>query len=311
MALAYTAPTWTDGSGEGISASNLQAISNCIEGLVQGSDKAIHNISINGSTITFTFVDGTIETAQAVDLKGISSIAKTGTLGNVDTYTITYSDGTTSTFYVTNGRDGAIQYTAGEGINISDENVISATVDVSDKAAITAIAPNEPNATASQAYAVGEHFYKNGKFCTAKTAIASGATFTLGTNYTEGTVAEFVNTAYTETERDTGIKWIDGKTVYEKVIYVPYSSMTSDGSYKLANISPGVGTSIIDISGIIGTSRGKCSISTSVISAASNDNDNLLVRFYYSSIAFRASGATTIATWAPYVYAIVKYIKTS
>ena len=103
MALAYTAPTWTDGSGEGISASNLQAISNCIEGLVQGSDKAVHAISMANSTITLTFADGTQETVTATGLKGISSITKTGSAGVVDTYTITYTDGTTSTFTVTNG----------------------------------------------------------------------------------------------------------------------------------------------------------------------------------------------------------------
>lgn len=106
MALAYTAPSWTDGSGEGISASNLQAISNCIEGLVQGSDKAVHGISMSGSTITLTFADGSQETATMSGLKGISSIAKTGSSGLVDTYTVTYTDGTTSTFTVTNGADG-------------------------------------------------------------------------------------------------------------------------------------------------------------------------------------------------------------
>lgn len=37
---------------------------------------------------------------------GIASITKTGTSGLVDTYTITYTDGTTSTFTVTNGQDG-------------------------------------------------------------------------------------------------------------------------------------------------------------------------------------------------------------
>lgn len=105
MALAYTAPTWTDGSGEGISASNLQAISNCIEGLVQGTDKAVHSVSINGSVITLTFADGTQETGSVSNLKGISSITKTGTSGNVDTYTITYTDGTTDTFTVTNGQN--------------------------------------------------------------------------------------------------------------------------------------------------------------------------------------------------------------
>lgn len=38
--------------------------------------------------------------------RGISSIQKTSTSGLVDTYTITYSDGTTSTFNVTNGAGG-------------------------------------------------------------------------------------------------------------------------------------------------------------------------------------------------------------
>ena len=38
---------------------------------------------------------------------GIASIEKTATVGKVDTYTITYDDGTTSTFTVTNGDDGS------------------------------------------------------------------------------------------------------------------------------------------------------------------------------------------------------------
>ena len=107
MALAYTAPTWTDGSGEGLSASNLQAISNCIEGLVQGSDKAIHSITFNNGIATITYVDGTIENNVPANMKGISSIVKTGTSGLVDTYTVTYTDGSTFNFTVTNGQDGA------------------------------------------------------------------------------------------------------------------------------------------------------------------------------------------------------------
>lgn len=39
---------------------------------------------------------------------GIESIEMTGTSGLVDTYTITYTDGTTTTFTVTNGADGAV-----------------------------------------------------------------------------------------------------------------------------------------------------------------------------------------------------------
>ena len=39
---------------------------------------------------------------------GITSIQKTSSSGKVDTYTITYSDGSTSTFTVTNGSDASV-----------------------------------------------------------------------------------------------------------------------------------------------------------------------------------------------------------
>lgn len=49
--------------------------------------------------------DGT-DGADGAPGVGIASITKTGTSGLVDTYTITYTNGTTSTFTVTNGQDG-------------------------------------------------------------------------------------------------------------------------------------------------------------------------------------------------------------
>lgn len=55
------------------------------------------------------------------------------------------------------------------------------------------IAPIENGTTASTNYAQGAYFIHNGKFCKAKTAIASGASFTLNTNYEVTTVAaEFI-----------------------------------------------------------------------------------------------------------------------
>lgn len=45
---------------------------------------------------------------------GIVSIIKTGTQGNVDIYTITMTDGSTSTFTVTNGENGAVLSVAGK-----------------------------------------------------------------------------------------------------------------------------------------------------------------------------------------------------
>lgn len=57
-------------------------------------------------TYTMTFSDGYSTTFTVANGRGISNITKTGTSGLVDTYTITYNDGTTSTYTVTNGRDG-------------------------------------------------------------------------------------------------------------------------------------------------------------------------------------------------------------
>jgi hypothetical protein len=57
------------------------------------------------------------------------------------------------------------------------------------------IAPTENKATASRAYSAGQYFLKGNQFCKALTSIASGATFTLNTNYTVTTVASELYTA--------------------------------------------------------------------------------------------------------------------
>ena len=70
--------------------------------------KSIQTIAKTGTvglvdTYTITYSDGTTSTFDVTNGNGISSVAKTGTAGLVDTYTITYSDGTTTTFEVHNG----------------------------------------------------------------------------------------------------------------------------------------------------------------------------------------------------------------
>ena len=56
---------------------------------------------------TFAFAFSNLKGSDGSNGVGISSIAKTGTSGLVDTYTITYTDGNTDTFTVTNGAQGA------------------------------------------------------------------------------------------------------------------------------------------------------------------------------------------------------------
>ena len=52
-------------------------------------------------TYTITLTDGSTSTFQVTNGKSIVSIEKTSSVGYVDTYTITYNDGTTDTFEIT------------------------------------------------------------------------------------------------------------------------------------------------------------------------------------------------------------------
>lgn len=67
---------------------------------------AITKTSTSGlvDTYTISYTNGTTSTFTVTNGRGISNISKTNTSGLNDTYTITYNDGTTSTFTVTNGK---------------------------------------------------------------------------------------------------------------------------------------------------------------------------------------------------------------
>lgn len=84
------------------------------------------------------------------DGRGIASISKTGTTGSVDTYTIRYTDNTTSTYTVKNS----------DSISVQRQIVPSAAV--------------ESSSTASQAYAAGDYVVVNGLLRKVKAAIAKG-----------------------------------------------------------------------------------------------------------------------------------------
>lgn len=82
--------------------------------------------------------------------RGIVSIKKTSTTGSVDTYTITYTDDTTSTFTVNNS----------DNVLLQRQIVPSAAV--------------ESSAIASQAYAAGDYVVVNGILRKVTAAIAKG-----------------------------------------------------------------------------------------------------------------------------------------
>ena len=96
----------------------------------------IATVSKTGTTVTIEITDKNGTTRKTVsdgadgapgadgndgaDGNGIYSIEKTGTAGLVDTYTITFTDGTTDTFTVTNGADGQDGDDGNDGKGISN-----------------------------------------------------------------------------------------------------------------------------------------------------------------------------------------------
>lgn len=113
--------------------------------------------------------------------RGITSIKKTGTTGSVDTYTITYTDSTTSTFTINNS----------DGISLQRQIVPSAAV--------------ESSATASQAYAAGDYVVVSGVLRKVKSSITKGSAIS-DSNSTATTV-----TGEIETVRDSVPRVLMGK----------------------------------------------------------------------------------------------------
>ena len=92
-----------------MSIENSHQISDVKVLLARGiAGNGIASISKTGTTgdvdtYTITMDDGTLYIFTVTNGTSIASITKTGTVGLTDTYTITLTDGSTSTFTVTNG----------------------------------------------------------------------------------------------------------------------------------------------------------------------------------------------------------------
>lgn len=128
-----------------------------------------------------------IGNVKGKDGRGISKIEKTATTGTVDTYTITYTDSTQSTYEVRNS----------DGIAIQRQIVPSAAV--------------ESSSTASQAYAKGNYAVVNGILRKVTSAIAKGNTIS-DSNSTATTVTG-------ELARDTGTVYLYNDSNWGRVSY--------------------------------------------------------------------------------------------
>lgn len=122
------------------------------------------------------------------DGRGIASVKKTGTTGSVDTYTITYTDSTTSTFTVNNSGS----------ISLQRQIVPSAAV--------------ESSSTASQAYAAGDYVVVSGVLRKVTSSITRGSTIG-DSNSTATTVAGELSSIGAGKHLGSGTANVSGCTV--------------------------------------------------------------------------------------------------
>lgn len=177
---------------------------------VQLPDGSQYNLKDNISGfVTAGYVDSVISGLTKADVglgnvdntsdlnKPVSTAQQTALNGKTDTTVIAPTEATTTASrryeigeqFILNG----VLYTATAVIASGDSIIVNTNCDLSEsiteqidgkaeKTDLTSIF--ESGTTASQAIGIGTYFYLNGTLVRAKTAIASGATFTLNTNYT-------------------------------------------------------------------------------------------------------------------------------
>lgn len=105
-------------------------------------------------TYTITYSDGATTTFTVSNGRGINTISKTSTSGLVDTYTIAYNDNTTTTFTVTNGKT-AYQSAVDGGYSRTEQEFydeLADFADLSQDAQDSATAANTSAVNANQSY---------------------------------------------------------------------------------------------------------------------------------------------------------------
>ena len=199
----------------------------------------------DGTSLSFSTNDAKDEFGSSVDLvgpagNGIVSVirtAGTGAAGTIDTYTITYSDTTTSTFNVYNGADGlgsgdmlkAVYDTTNNGIVDNAELVNGLTVETAVPSGAlftdtvyndTTITTNVANLTTTVQSALAE--LDSGKADVATTLSGYGIT-----------------DAYTKTETDALHDSLSVASVGQSVSYFLGDTLITGGNYDLANSPDG------------------------------------------------------------------------
>lgn len=126
--------TWTN--GDSYTTPSIRGA----QGIQGETGVSITGVTLNSNyTLTISFSDGTSTTTDSIrgakgeqgeTGNGIASIAKTSSVGLIDTYTVTYTDGSTWTYNVTNGQNGtgSVADVWQNGVSVLDDDVAKITV---------------------------------------------------------------------------------------------------------------------------------------------------------------------------------------
>lgn len=126
--------TWTD--GDSYTTPSIRGA----QGIQGETGVSITGVTLNSNyTLTISFSDGTSTTTDSIrgakgeqgeTGNGIASIAKTSSVGLIDTYTVTYTDGSTWTYNVINGQNGtgSVADVWQNGVSVLDDDVAKITV---------------------------------------------------------------------------------------------------------------------------------------------------------------------------------------
>ena len=222
--------------------------------------KTVFQLSPDGGTTKYDLRDSNIapielDSAHASQPYAVNEEFVLDADGNLYTATSPISQGSAIVVYPTSGYNCKLSDSVTGQIKDVKDDLDENKVDNS------VIGTVEDGAKPSKPYAVGEHFIRNGKFCTCISAVTTSSDWTLNTNYVEGTIAD-----------NLAIKGYLGGSDN-------LNNITTDGIYGFgSNLTNAPNTSIIH--GMLIVKHSYLSILTQIII---HDTEGIFVRRYTNS----------------------------
>ena len=252
---------------------------------------------------TSAYVDTGVDATGATG-NGIASIAKTSTSGLVDTYTITYTDGTTSTFTVTNGEDGqdGAPGAAGNGIVSITKTSTSGLVDTytilyTNGTTSTFTVTNGQNGTGagdmlSADYDPTQAVFNAGGIVAYVASQISGLSTSLSglTDVALTSLADGQSLVYDATAQ----KWVNGSVSYNNLTNKP--TLGTAAAKDSTNAVTSASTDLVESGAVyteLGTKVNKTDIAPVESTSTASQAYAIGEQFYYNGVLYKATAVIT------------------